>query len=245
MTAATLRPSLFALVRRPARFLAVALVVCAAARGTVATAQSITRAEALKIAQSFIEHRWQGSAKNVKHGKDSAGVDVQTPDREGGQCKPAAECWVPDAENVGVAYKWGGNDSPQTFGAGVRAGKPAGDVYTDAKRKGGTKTVSSEAVGIDCSGFICRCWKLTTRHSTDSLPSICEKLSSPAELRPGDIMNGVGAHVLLFAKWLNPEKTQALFYEASPFSKTVASERDVNQMMSVGFKPLRYRQIRD
>jgi hypothetical protein len=34
-------------------------------------------------------------------------------------------------------------------------------------------------------------------------------------------------------------------YEASPFSKTVASERDVNQMTNVGFKPLRYRQIRD
>src|SRR5205814_9145160 len=66
-------------------------------------------------------------------------------------------------------------------------------VYTDAKRKGGGKTISGDAVGIDCSGFICRCWKLTTRHSTESLPSICEKLSSPAELKPGDIMNGAGA----------------------------------------------------
>ena len=54
-----------------------------------------------------------------------------------------------------------------------------------------------------------------------------------------------GAHVMLFAKWTNAEKTHALFYEASPFSKTVASERDVNQMTSVGFKPLRYRHIRD
>lgn len=232
-------------LRQQLRSLIVLLLVSLAARAPLVSAQTVTRAEALKIGESFIEHRWQASPKNVKHGKDSAGVDVQTPDRDGGQCNPAAECWVPDVENIGVAYKWGGNDPPQTFSAGVRAGKAAGDVYTDAKRKGGGKTVSGEAAGIDCSGFICRCWKLNTRHSTESLPSICEKLSSPAELKPGDIMNGAGAHVMLFAKWTNPQKTHALFYEASPFSKTVASERDVNQMTSVGFKPLRYRHIRD
>jgi cell wall-associated NlpC family hydrolase len=233
------------LVRKSRRSRTALLVALFAGSAHFAGAQTVTRAEALKIGESFIEHRWQASAKNVKHGKDGAGVDVQTPDRDGDQCRPSGECWVPDAENVGVAYKWGGNDTPETFTAGVRAGKPAGDVYTDAKRKGGGKTVSGDAVGIDCSGFICRCWKLTTRHSTESLPSICEKLSSPAELKPGDIMNGAGAHVLLFAKWTNPEKTHAVFYEASPFSKTVASERDVNQMTNVGFKPLRYRQIRD
>ena len=225
--------------------LIVVLVASIAVRPSVSSAQSITRAEALKIAESFIEHRWQASARNVKHGKDNAGVDVQTPDRDGGRCNPTSDCWVPDTENVGVAYKWGGNDSPQSFSAGVRAGKAAGDVYTQEKRKGGGKAVSGDAVGIDCSGFICRCWKLTTRYSTESLPSICEKLSSPAELKPGDIMNGAGAHVVLFAKWANPEKTRALFYESSPFSKTIASERDVNEMTNSGFKPLRYRGIRD
>jgi hypothetical protein len=232
-------------IRKWTRWFVLLLVACGTVHAPFIAAQTVTRPEALKIGESFLEHRWQASPKNVKHGKDSAGVDVQTPDRDGGQCDPPGECWVPDAENIGVAYKWGGNDSPQTFTAGIRAGKAAGDVYTDAKRKGGGKTVSGDAVGIDCSGFICRCWKLTTRHSTESLPSICEKLSSPAELKPGDIMNGAGAHVMLFAKWTNPEKTHALFYEASPFSKTVASERDVNQMTNVGFKPLRYRHIRD
>lgn len=227
------------------RAIVVLLVAFVAARTPGIFGQSVTRVEALKIAESFIEHRWQATAKNVKHGKDSAGVDVQTPDRDGGQCNPANQCWIPDAENTGVAYKWGGNDSPDSFSAGVRAGKAAGDVYTNAKRKGGGKTVSGDAVGIDCSGFICRCWKLTTRHSTESLPSICEKLSSPADLKPGDIMNGAGAHVMLFAKWTNPEKTHALFYEASPFSKTVASDQDIEQMTKAGFKPLRYRQIRD
>ena len=58
-------------------------------------------------------------------------------------------------------------------------------------------------------------------------------------------MNVPNRHVLLFVKWLDPEKERALFYEASPFSKTVASEREVRAMAAGGYQPLRYRRIRD
>ena len=209
------------------------------------SAQTITRAESLKIAESFIQHRWQASAKNVRHGKDSSGVEVHTPDRDGGRGRPLSECWVPDAPNIGVAYKWGGNDNPRSFSAGIRDGKAGGDVYTLEKRRRGDKAVSGDAVGIDCSGFINYCWKLTTRHSTNSLPSICQKLSSPAALEPADIMNTTNGHVLLFVKWLDGEKKRAVFYEAAPFSKTLASERDVTEMTADGYQPLRYRHIRN
>ena len=213
--------------------------------GFSAEAQQVTRAEALKTAESFIQHRWHASARNVLHGKDSKNIEVHTPDRAGGRGSPPSECWVPDAENIGVAYKWGGNDSPKSFTAGIRAGKAAGDVYTQEKRRLGDKAVSRDAVGIDCSGFINHCWKLTVRHSTNSFASICRQLASPAELQPADIMNTANGHVLLFVKWLDGEKRAALFYEAAPFSKTLASERDVNQMVAAGFKPLRYRHMRD
>src|SRR6187431_3602187 len=88
----------------------------------LSSAQSITRGEALRIAESFINHRWHSSSKNVRHGKDADGVEVHTPDRDSGHGSPLSECWVPDAENIGVAYKWGGNDSPKTFSAGILAG---------------------------------------------------------------------------------------------------------------------------
>jgi hypothetical protein len=209
------------------------------------SAQSITRAESLKIAESFIQHRWQASAKNVRHGKDSEGIEVHTPDRDGGHGNPLTECWAPGTENIGVAYKWGGNDGPKSFSAGIRAGKAAGDVYTQEKRRRGDKAVSADAVGIDCSGFINHCWKLVARYSTYSLPSICQKLSSPAVLEPADIMNQPNGHVLLFVKWLDAEKKRAVFYEAAPFSKTLASERDVDEMTAAGYQPLRYRHIRN
>jgi hypothetical protein len=167
------------------------------------------------------------------------------PDRGSGHGSPLSECWLPDAENIGVAYKWGGNDSPKSFSAGIRAGKAGGDVYTTEKRRRGDKAVSAEAVGIDCSGFINHCWKLTTRHSTNSLASICQKLPSPAALEPADIMNQANGHVLLFVKWLDAEKKRAVFYEAAPFSKTLASERDVNEMTAAGYQALRYQRIRN
>ncbi len=223
----------------------IVLVAVLTARADLSSAQSLTRAESLKIAESFIQHRWQSSAKNVRHGKDADGVEVHTPDREGGHGDPLSECWIPDAENIGVAYKWGGNDSPKSFSAGIRAGKAGGDVYTSEKRRRGDKAVSADAVGVDCSGFICHCWKLTARYSTNSLSSICQKLSSPDVLEAADIMNQPNGHVLLFVKWLNAEKKRAVFYEAAPFSKTLASDRDLSEMTAAGYQPLRYRHIRD
>jgi hypothetical protein len=228
---------------RPRLLLVLTVVLCAGAEP--ASAQSVTRAESLKIAETFIEHRWHASAKNVRHGKDGKGIEVHTPDRKSGHGSPPSECWIPDVENVGVAYKWGGNDSPKSFNAGIRAGKAGGDVYTSEKRRLGDRAVSGDAVGIDCSGFINHCWKLKVRHSTNSFASICEKLSSPATLEPADIMNTANGHVLLFVKWLDAGKKRAVFYEAAPFSKTLASERDVNELAAAGYKPLRYRHIRN
>src|ERR1043166_7888540 len=125
-----------------------------AACPVLTSGQSITRGEALRIAESFINHHWHSSPKNVRHGKDEDGVEVHTPDRDGGHGSPLRECWVLDAENIGVAYKWGGNDSRKSFSAGIRAGKAGGDVYAAEKRRLGGKAVSGEAVGVDCSGFI-------------------------------------------------------------------------------------------
>lgn len=217
---------------------------CFIAIGPFASAQSITRAEALRIGESYIEHRWQSSTKNLLHGKDRKGIEVHTPDRDSGRGAPLDECWRVNDDNVGVAYKWGGDDTPASFDLGIRSGKAAGDVYTPEKRRLDDAAVSDAAVGIDCSGFICRCWKTTKRYSTGSLADVCQKLPAPAALEPADIMNQPRGHVLMFVKWLDPEKKRALFYEAAPFSKTRASERDVSELTADGFLPMRYRQMR-
>jgi hypothetical protein len=206
-------------------------------------ADGITRREALKIAESYVGHHWHSSAKNVLHGRDGQGVEVHTPDQDGGRGSPSQNCWRVDAGNIGVAYKWGGLDTPESFDAGIRAGRAAGDVYTAKKRRLDTAGVSEAAVGIDCSGFICRCWNLKKRYSTYSLAQVCQKLPSVAALQPADIMNQSSGHVLLFVKFLDDEKKRAMFYESAPFSKTLASIRDVSELRRDGYIPMRYRHI--
>jgi hypothetical protein len=218
--------------------------ICFAASAQLAGAQSITSTEALGTAETYVHHRWQGSVKNVLHGKDRKGIEVHTPDRDGGRGTPLDECWLVSRENVGVAYKWGGDDTPESFDRGVHGGKAAGDVYTIEKRRRDEAAVSDAAVGIDCSGFICRCWKTRKRYSTSSLGEVCIKLSSPAALLPADIMNQRYRHVLMFVRWLDPQKKRALFYEAAPFSKTRAIEHPIDDLVADGFVPLRYRYIK-
>lgn len=227
------------------RALFATVVLAAMLSPATCPAQTVTRAEALTIAESFVSHSWQASASHVRHGKDSAGVEIHTPDRDGGHAQPADAAWVVATGNTGVPYKWGGFDTPARFDAGLKKGKAAGDLYTADKRRLGGAAVSGDAVGIDCSGFVSRCWKLTKKHSTSMLAGISRRLASPAELRPGDVMNTANGHVLLFVKWLDAEKSRALFYEAAPFSKTLASEQDVMALTAAGFEPLRYRGMRE
>ena len=213
-----------------------------------ARADTLTRAEALKIAETYIQHRWTAAPQNLRHGKDSAGIEIHTPDRPGGHGDPAGDCWLPGAQNTGVAYKWGGFDTPASYDTGLRAGKAAGDVYTAEKRRQGGAAVSGDSVGIDCSGFISRCWKLPQKHSTSMLFGIARRLPSADALQPADIMNTAEGHVLLFVRWLDAEKKRALFYESAPFSKTRVCERELTELTeltSAGYLPLRYRRIRD
>ena len=58
-------------------------------------------------------------------------------------------------------------------------------------------------------------------------------------------MNQPGGHVLLFARWTDAAKTQALFYEAAPFSKVRTMEYNIADLQTSGFRPLRFRKIRD
>ena len=207
--------------------------------------EPITRAEVIRIAQSYVNHEWQAAPANVRHGQDAQGVNLQTPDQAGGKGFPTEACWVVNGKNTGVPYKWGGFDTPQSFDTGVAKGQAAGDVYTSEKRRLGGQAVSGDAVGIDCSGFISRCWKLPKKHSTSMLFGICDKLLSPADLKPGDAMDSAEGHVLLFVKWSDETRTRALFYEAAPFSKTLASEHNIADLQASGCQPMRYRSIKD
>jgi len=208
-------------------------------------AETPTRAQALAIAKAFASHRWTASEKNVMHGLDADRIEVQTPNRSASSGLEGANLWKLGEVNIGVPYKWGGFDSLETYDRGIAKGRAAGDLYSLQKRRRGGAAVSRHAVGVDCSGFISRCWMLPLKQSTSSLPSICVALRSTHDLRPGDVMNQPGGHVLLFVQWLDDSRQRAFFYEAEPFSKVIRSEQSIEELQARGFRPLRSRKIRE
>jgi len=202
----------------------------------------------LAIAESFRVHEWQANEANVKHGIDRRGVPVHTPDLtlERGIATRRG-WWKPGDVNIGVPYKWGGFDTPNSFSAGLKRGAYAGDVYTEKKREGIYGEVSYEACGVDCSGFVSRCWRLQRAYSTREIPKICEELASFDDLKAGDVVNKRDKHVILFEKWLDDEKARFMAYETgSEFSwKVVRHPVLVKKMKGLGYTPYRYRKIKD
>ncbi|MDJ0736061.1 MAG: hypothetical protein QNJ47_18695 [Nostocaceae cyanobacterium] len=63
--------------------------------------------------------------------------------------------------------------------------------------------VPQNLAGIDCSGYVLRCWGFSRRringvgYSTRTLPRLCVEVTR-ANLKPGDILNWAGRHVRLF-----------------------------------------------
>ena len=75
---------------------------------------------------------------------------------------------------------YGGYNTLAEFDAGLANGKYAGTTYTSKS--------SSYVVGVDCSGFLCRCLQTTSRYVTSQFPSICTRLASWDLLKPADII---------------------------------------------------------
>ncbi len=210
------------------------------------TPSQVMRAEALAIAETYVTHQWIPSGSNAFHGVDAEGIRVDTPDIS---FKPPANepdddpgWWVAGQSNVGLPYKWGGFDTPEDFDRGLVEGKYAGDSYSSEKRRLLDAAVSSHAVGIDCSGFVSRCWKLPRSYSTRELPQLCEPVRDLEKLQPGDVFNSYNAHVRLFAGWTDSTHSRVRIYEAS--DKVKSQELPLKPMLEEGYTAWRYRGMR-
>ncbi len=140
--------------------------------------------DALTVAQNYVELAWTCLPENITNGVvyDDQGYPVRTPD------------WVTVGEDQHVPYKWGGFEDIEMFLNGLDILKYAGDNYT-------SKCCGSDAaVGVDCSGFVSRCWNLPKHYSTSMMDDALTKpYMNWSDLQPADAVHKVG-HVRLMVK---------------------------------------------
>ncbi len=140
--------------------------------------------DALSVAQNYSQLYWNCTSANLTNGivYDDQGYPVRTPD------------WVTAGENQHVPYKWGGFENIEMFEYGLQILKYAGDNYT-------SKCCGSDAaVGVDCSGFVSRCWNLPKHYSTSMMDDALTKpYMNWSDLQPADAVHKVG-HVRLMVK---------------------------------------------
>lgn len=168
---------------------------------------------------------------------------MHTPDAGFSEQPERPGWWLPGEVNTGVPYKWGGFDDTAAFDAAVANGLAAGDVSSPAKRRADNAAVSAHATGVDCSGFVSRCLKLSTVHDTAKLPSVCNPIS-PTELAPGDLLNIPRRHVLLCAGWASADRKWLYYYEtggAPDHWKPGLKQAPLDALLALGYQSLRYR----
>ena len=138
-----------------------------------------SRTMALRIAENYVYHKYNCTGSNLAPDNVTApdGDVVRTPDR------------LIVGANARVPYKWGGFNTLDQFNDGLSNGLYAGDINTAG--------VSSSAVGVDCSGYVSRCWQLSYHASTSYMPNITSLYNNWSELKPGDAVHKVG-HVRLY-----------------------------------------------
>ncbi|HSJ04947.1 MAG TPA: hypothetical protein VK956_20910 [Verrucomicrobium sp.] len=216
------------------------------APGKIGPLAKVTRAETLAIADRYLNHQWHPTEANRMHGFDVDGQRVDTPDASFAPAGVTPGYWKPGLVNFGVPYCWGGHDTPEQFDNALKAGKYAGDIYTAQKRAGLEDAVSRHTTGVDCSGFVSRCWGLEWHCSTRTIPYICEKLPSYHDLLPGDVLNTVNGHVVLFAAFSKPDKSELLVYETgSPLGWRVTKHTvPVWFLKQQDYLPYRYKGIK-
>jgi len=142
--------------------------------------KGVTRDEALAIADTYVQHVWNCRAENLTNGRITVnGIEVETPP------------WIEIGQNQKIPYKWGGFHTLDQYDSGLLNNKYAGDIATSG--------VSSAAVGVDCSGYVSRCWKLTSHYATSMMNSnttLFTKVSDWNQFLPADAIHKVG-HVRL------------------------------------------------
>lgn len=145
--------------------------------------------------------------------------------------------WKSGQQVNGIPYRWGGSDGPEELDKKLAQGLAAGSHRRDG--------VLSCTTGIDCSAFVSLCWGVPLSghtYSTSNLRLIAgkPKYNWFTDMKPGDVLNKPGSHVVLFTGY-HPDGSIDIC-EASGSQGRVVCHRTTWSRFK-GYIPLQYKAI--
>ena len=181
---------------------------------------SISRSQIMNIARSYhTSFSWKCTSRNISAMR--------------GYSKPS---YINGAGTYTcMPYCWGGFDTKESFIRGLKNGGRAGNINTRSGKVGNT-------FGLDCSGYVSRCWGLTSKRGTTTIENVARRISY-SSLQPGDALNYPEEHVMLFEK--RDSNGDYVLYEATKLngydrvSHTIRSKSKVESQ----YKAIRYNGI--
>lgn len=191
--------------------------------GVIARLPPTTRAEIVARAEKLANHTWVCGAANLR-----------------ASCsKRYLSDWRSGQHVTGLPYRWGGIDGPDEFDRKLEGGLAAGAH----SRYGVLKC----AAGVDCSGFVSLCWGLPASEHAYGTSSLREIAGKPkynwyADMKPGDVLNKPGSHVVLFTGY-NPDGTIGVCEASSSQARVVCRKSTWSRFK--GYIPLEYKGIDD
>ncbi len=161
----------------------------------------ITSTQVVANAESYLNHNWTCTSANIWDNVTCSGTKVvNTP------------FWVTPGSHTALPYCWGGNSTLSDFDSYLTQNRSAGDDVT---------TVGAEpscSVGVDCSGFVSRCYGLSSHYSTSMIGSgnysIFGFHASSSDVVVGDMWNKPGSHVRLVTE-VNPNGSYSVIESGS------------------------------
>lgn len=180
----------------------------------------VPRSEMVAVAKQLAEHRWVCKPANRK-----------------APCSTQYRSRFKDNEEVtGVAYDWGGMDSPKVFDERLRKRQAAGSRQEEG--------VTSCTAGVDCSGLLSLAWGQKKKYGTRTIHEIAADvtLDRQKDLKPGDALNKAGSHIVMFLSY-HPDGTISVYESAGTASRVVLTRSTWGRYQ--GYLPVRYAGVVD
>jgi hypothetical protein len=198
----------------------------------------ISRERTLTNARAYLTVNWVMTPENYS----KAGIE--------NLCQPAeAKFWLrpvhftPDSlgKTIGpMPYRWGGDDTPESFKLRIGWGALAGDICT-CRSAALNYCLVPESAGVDCSGFVSKAWGIEKR-GTSGLLDVATELSNISDVRPGDAFVWPGRHVrLVTGSESGPGVAYTVLESTTSLRCEGVCESTYRPSELNGYRPIKYR----